>query len=214
MSEAASPKGKAFDRRLFSRVMTFVHPYRGLFWSCFVLTILLAVIGVVRPVLLGKMIDGPAMHGDRHGLVVLLWIVMGLLFLEGIVQFVQAFWTARLGLNVTFDLRQKLYERVIGFKLRYFDRTPIGTLVTRVVSDIETVEADAPADYDRELGCYTQNIAFGCQTENSLNEVRPMRADYPGGTDDDMARFGGSNRLFAALLAGSVDALRPHRVMW
>ena len=140
MSEAASPKGKAFDRRLFSRVMTFVHPYRGLFWSCFGLTILLAVIGVVRPVLLGKMIDGPAMHGDRHGLVVLLWIVMGLLFLEGIVQFVQAYWTARLGLNVTFDLRQKLYERVIGFKLRYFDRTPIGTLVTRVVSDIETVE--------------------------------------------------------------------------
>jgi len=140
MSEAASPKGKAFDRRLFARVMTFVHPYRGLFWSCFALTILLAVIGVIRPVLLGNMIDGPAAHNDRHGLIVLVWIVIGLLFLEGIVQFVQAYWTARLGLNVTFDLRQKLYDRVIGFKLRYFDRTPIGTLVTRVVSDIETVE--------------------------------------------------------------------------
>ncbi len=140
MSEAASPKGKAFDRRLFARVMTFVHPYRGLFWSCFALTIVLAVIGVVRPVLLGNMIDGPAAHNDRHGLIVLVWIVIALLFLEGIVQFVQAYWTARLGLNVTFDLRQKLYERVINFKLRYFDRTPIGTLVTRVVSDIETVE--------------------------------------------------------------------------
>lgn len=141
MSEGqATTKGKAFDRRLFARVMTFVRPYRGLFWSCFALTILLAVIGVVRPVLLGDMIDGPAMHRDRHALVVLLWIVMVLLVLEGVVQFVQAYWTARLGLNVTFDLRQKLYERVIGFKLRYFDRTPIGTLVTRVVSDIETVE--------------------------------------------------------------------------
>jgi ATP-binding cassette subfamily B multidrug efflux pump len=140
MSEGPTTKGKAFDRRLFARVMTFVRPYRGLFWSCFGLTIVLAVIGVVRPVLLGDMIDGPAMHGDRHGLIVLVWIVVGLLFLEGIVQFVQAYWTARLGLNVTFDLRQRLYERVIGFKLRYFDRTPIGTLVTRVVSDIETVE--------------------------------------------------------------------------
>ncbi len=140
MSDGPTTKGKAFDRRLFARVMTFVHPYRGLFWSCFALTILLAVIGVIRPVLLGNMIDGPAMHGDRQGLIVLVCIVIGLLFLEGIVQFVQAFWTARLGLNVTFDLRQKLYERVIGFKLRYFDRTPIGTLVTRVVSDIETVE--------------------------------------------------------------------------
>ena len=136
MSEAASPKGKAFDRRLFARVMTFVHPYRGLFWSCFALTILLAVIGVIRPVLLGNMIDGPAAHNDRHGLIVLVWIVIGLLFLEGIVQFVQAYWTARLGLNVTFDLRQKLYDRVIGFKLRYFDRTPIHTLFTRGVCDI------------------------------------------------------------------------------
>lgn len=140
MSEGATTKGRAFDRRLFARVMTFVRPYRGLFWSCFVLTIVLAVIGVVRPVLLGDMIDGPAMHGDRKGLIILLWVTLGLLVLEGIVQFVQAYWTARLGLNVTFDLRQRLYERVIRFKLRYFDRTPIGTLVTRVVSDIETVE--------------------------------------------------------------------------
>jgi ATP-binding cassette subfamily B multidrug efflux pump len=144
MSEGPTTKGKAFDRRLFARVMTFVHPYRGLFWSSFALTIVLAVIGVVRPALLGNMIDGPAKTGDRHGLIVLLWIVIGLLFLEGIVQFVQAYWTARLGLNVTFDLRQKLYERVINFKLRYFDRTPIGTLVTRVVSDIETVGTSSP----------------------------------------------------------------------
>ncbi len=140
MSEAASPKGKAFDRRLFARVMTFVRPYRGLFWSSFGLTVLLAFIGVVRPWLLGDMIDGPAMHGDRAGLITLLWVTLGLLMLEGLVQFVQAYWTARLGLNVTFDLRQKLYEHVIRFKLRYFDSTPIGTLVTRVVSDIETVE--------------------------------------------------------------------------
>ncbi len=140
MSETATAKGKAFDRRLFARVMEFVRPYRRLFWFCFALTIGLSIIGVIRPVLMGNMIDKHAMHADRHGLIVLMWIVVGLLFLEGIVQFYQAYWTSWLGLSVTFDLRQKLYARVVDFRLRYFDRTPIGTLVTRVISDIETVD--------------------------------------------------------------------------
>ena len=140
MSAEKTTKGKAFDRRLFSRVMEFVRPYRTVFWTCFALTILLAVIGVVRPVLMGDMIDKYAMHGDVRGLTNLMLVVMGLIFLEGIIQFFQAYWTSWLGLGVTFDLRQKLYERIVNFRLRYFDRTPIGTLVTRVISDIETVD--------------------------------------------------------------------------
>ncbi|MBK9759296.1 MAG: ABC transporter ATP-binding protein [Flavobacteriales bacterium] len=173
MSEAPKAQGKAFDRRLFSRVMEFVRPYRGLFWSCFALTIVLSLLGVIRPILSGYMVEtvhqqeviddtiphtvdynGPNMvqraigglqgwvhsHGAYELLLLLFVLVVVLLVVEGAVQFFQGYWTSRLGLNVTFDLRQKLYERVIGFKLRYFDRTPIGTLVTRVVSDIETVE--------------------------------------------------------------------------
>ncbi|MBL7984208.1 MAG: ABC transporter ATP-binding protein [Flavobacteriales bacterium] len=169
----SATQGKAFDRKLFVRVMAFVRPYRGLFWSCFALTILLSLLGVIRPILSGYMVEtahlqqviddtvphtkdytGPnmvqrsigavqrwvGMHGAYELLVVLFAIVVVLLIVEGIVQFFQGFWTSRLGLNVTLDLRQQLYEKVIGFKLRYFDRTPIGTLVTRVVSDIETVE--------------------------------------------------------------------------
>ena len=109
MSAESGAKGKAFDARLFSRVMAFVRPYRGLFWACFALTILLSAVGVVRPVLMGDMIDGPAAHGDRQGLVTLLLIVCALLVVETALGFTQAIWTARLGLNVTFDLRQKLY---------------------------------------------------------------------------------------------------------
>jgi ATP-binding cassette subfamily B protein len=140
MSDAATVKGKAFDRRLFGRVLGFVRPYRGLFWASFSLTILLSVIGVVRPVLLGDMIDKHAMVGDAPGMYRLLAVIVVLLFLEAFVQYEQAYRTARLGLGVTLDLRQKLFERILGFRARYFDRTPIGTLVTRVVSDIETVE--------------------------------------------------------------------------
>lgn len=170
---STTTKGRAFDRRLFGRVMTFVRPYRGLFWWCFALTVVLSLLGVIRPILTGYMVetthlqavvddalphtdeyDGPnwvqrALGGMQHvlgghggyDLLVLLFVcVTALLVIEAVVQFVQGYATAKLGLFVTFDLRQKLFAHVVRFKLRYFDRTPIGTLVTRVVSDIETVE--------------------------------------------------------------------------
>lgn len=138
MSSSAS--GKAFDRKLFSRVFEFVRPYRGIFWTAFALTILLAGLGVVRPLLMGDMIDDYALTGDREGLLWISAVITVLLLIETVVQYYQAYWTAWLGQAVTFDLRQKLYAKVMGFKLRYFDRTPIGTLVTRVISDIETID--------------------------------------------------------------------------
>lgn len=140
MSAPGSAQGKAFDRKLFGRVFAFTKPYRGLFWAAFALTILLAGIGVVRPLLMGDMIDDYALTGDKRGLLWVALVVVGLLIIEAVVQFYQAYWTAWLGQAVSFDLRQRLYEKIMGFKLRYFDRTPIGTLVTRVVSDIETIE--------------------------------------------------------------------------
>ncbi|HOZ40622.1 MAG TPA: ABC transporter ATP-binding protein [Flavobacteriales bacterium] len=135
-----TPQGKAFDRKLFGRVFAFTKPYRKVFWVTFVLTILLAILGVIRPLLMGDMIDDHALLGDAKGLLYIALVVSALLVAETLVQFYQAYWTAWLGQAVTFDLRQKLYAKVMGFKLRYFDRTPIGTLVTRVISDIETID--------------------------------------------------------------------------
>ena len=133
-------QGRAFDRKLFARVFEFVRPYRVTFWVTFALTILLAGLGVVRPLLMGDMIDAYALTGDRQGMILVAALVAGILVIETVVQFFQAYWTAWLGQAVTFDLRQKLYTKVMGFKLRYFDRTPIGTLVTRTISDIETID--------------------------------------------------------------------------
>ncbi len=132
--------GKAFDLRLFSRVMAFVKPYRGPFYLAFFLTILLAAIAVVRPLLMGDMIDEHALKGDARGLLILAIVVGVLLVIEAAVQFAQTYATSWLGQAVTFDLRDKLYRKIIGFRLRYFDRTPIGTLVTRVISDIGTID--------------------------------------------------------------------------
>jgi ATP-binding cassette subfamily B multidrug efflux pump len=132
--------GKAFDRKLFAKVFGFTRPYRATFWVTFALTVLLAGLGVVRPLLMGRMIDDHAMTGDGQGLLHMALIVCGLLVLETVIQFYQAYWTSWLGQAVTFDLRQRLYAKVMSFKLRWFDRTPIGTLVTRVISDIETID--------------------------------------------------------------------------
>ena len=169
MSDSAT--GKAFDLGLFRRVMTFVRPYRSAFWWAFFLTVLLSIVGVVRPIVLGWVVDIAATDyaaifriteddgwGKRamawtartivdtagEGTAVLLWwvtiIVVVLLLLETVMQLYQAFLTNWLGQSVMLDLRDKLFRHVVQFRLRYFDRTPIGTLVTRVVSDMETIE--------------------------------------------------------------------------
>ncbi|HRP00391.1 MAG TPA: ABC transporter ATP-binding protein [Flavobacteriales bacterium] len=168
---STTAQGKAFDRKLFGRVFAFTRPYRGIFWWAVVLTFVLSIVGVVRPIMLGWLVDVAANTYDNlfvitedsswnarsiawsadvvrsligPGTLTLVWvitvIVVVLLVVETVVQFYQAYWTAWLGQAVTFDLRQKLYAKVLGFKLRYFDRTPIGTLVTRVISDIETID--------------------------------------------------------------------------
>jgi ATP-binding cassette subfamily B multidrug efflux pump len=143
VSEGGAPqqvKGTAFDRKLFGRVMGFVRPYKRVFWLSLVLTIVLSGLGVVRPLIMGTMIDGHVLTGDRDGLYLMMGVVTALLFIEAAVTFYQSYWTSWLGQSVTFDLRNALYTRIMGFRMRYFDRTPIGTLVTRVVSDIETID--------------------------------------------------------------------------
>ena len=165
----AAVQGKAFDQKLFARVFAFTRPYRGVFLWAVLLTVVLSIVGVIRPIMLGWLVDvaasdysallsansnwnarsvafmaGLVQHIIGPGSWTLVWVitivVVLLLIVETIVQYSQVYWTSWLGQAVTFDLRQKLYAKVLGFKLRYFDRTPIGTLVTRVISDIETID--------------------------------------------------------------------------
>lgn len=131
--------GNAFDMSVFRRVMGFVKPYQVVFYITLFLTVLAAAVGVARPMLIGTAIDQYVIMNDPEGLLVLTLFVVGLLVVEAILQFYQTYYANWLGQNVTIDLRSKLFSHVTRFKLRYFDRTPIGRLVTRVVSDIETI---------------------------------------------------------------------------
>lgn len=131
--------GDAFDLDVLRRVLKFVRPYRLVFVLTFFLTIFSALVGVVRPMLIGQAIDLYVLNNDADGLLFITLVVVAILVVEAVVQFYQTYYSNWLGQNVTIDLRSKLFRHISSFKLRYFDRTPIGQLVTRVVSDIETV---------------------------------------------------------------------------
>lgn len=135
----AQVTGKAFDTKLFSRVMVFAKPYMGVLYKALMLTIVLAIVGVLRPFLIGKAVDEYVVTGDSNGLLLLTLIIVGVLFVEAFMQFYQTYYSNWLGQSVTIDMRSKVFTHITSFKLKYFDKTAIGTLVTRCISDIETI---------------------------------------------------------------------------
>ncbi len=131
--------GNTFDRRLLSRVFGYAAPYMRQFYLALFLTIFLAVLGVLRPWLIGVAVDTYIAGSDAQGLLYIMLIVVVVLVVEAISQFYQTYFSNWLGQSVTIDLRSKLFNHISSFRLKYFDKTAIGTLVTRCISDIETI---------------------------------------------------------------------------
>jgi ATP-binding cassette subfamily B protein len=136
---AKSVSGKAFDFSLFRRVMTYVKPYYAMFYTTAFLSIILAFVTLVRPVLIQVTIDKYIKELDSEGLYLMTMYLVGFLVLESILQYFFTLLGNLLGQNVIKDLRNQTFKHVINFKLKHFDNTPIGQLVTRTVSDIETI---------------------------------------------------------------------------
>jgi ATP-binding cassette subfamily B protein len=131
--------GKAFDMKILARVFSYANPYRTQLYSTFALTLILAFLGPLRPLMIQYTLDAYVANFDLGGLKMMTWIMLGLLFLEGLLQFYYSWLTNFLGQAVIFDVRTKLFSHIAHLRLKYFDNTPIGTLVTRVISDIETL---------------------------------------------------------------------------
>lgn len=130
---------KTFNWRALRRVVLHVRPYRSRFALTGFLVLLLAGLAPVRPWLIGKAIDEDMATGNLEGLMHLFAMVMGLLAIEAVLQFYQTYIANYVAQSVTLDLRSRLYEHVLGFRLRFFDQTPVGTFVTRMVSDIDGI---------------------------------------------------------------------------
>ena len=131
--------GKAFDFSLFRRVMTYVKPYSRMFYITAILSIVLALIALIRPILIQITINDYIKELDANGLFFMTMLLVGFLVLEAILQYFFTLLGNLLGQNVIKDLRNQTFNHVINFKLKHFDNTPIGQLVTRTVSDIETI---------------------------------------------------------------------------
>lgn len=131
--------GLAFDWQLMRRVYGMAAPYKKQVWWAILLTILMAVTGALRPLLVQYVIDDSITGKNEVKLLWLTLLLVGLLLVQTFFQFYQGYITQVLGQNVVRDLRTKAYAYFLKAKLNYFDKTPVGTVVTRAVSDIETI---------------------------------------------------------------------------
>lgn len=136
---ADSVSGKAFDIPLFKRIMTYVNPYKKVFYFTAILSVVLAVVALVRPVLIQQTIDENIKAFDAEGLLFMTIILIGFLLLESVLEYLFGYLGNLLGQKVIRDLRNQVFKHVLDFRLKHFDNTPIGQLVTRTVSDIETI---------------------------------------------------------------------------
>jgi ATP-binding cassette subfamily B multidrug efflux pump len=135
----AEVTGKAVDWKLLRRVMHYVKPYNGVFIIATLLTIFLAAIALAQPILIQLTLDKYILANDYHGLVFMIELMIGQLVIQTIAQYYQTYLTNSLGQSVIRDLRIDIFNHITSLRLKYFDRTPIGMLITRTVSDLETI---------------------------------------------------------------------------
>lgn len=131
--------GKALDWNLLGRVMHYVKPYRGTFILAAFLTIFLAGSALVQPILMQLTLDKYILGNNYNGLVLMVTLMVAQLAIQTMVQYYQTYSTNSLGQSVIRDLRKDVFNHIMSLRLKYFDRTPIGMLITRTVSDLETI---------------------------------------------------------------------------
>jgi ATP-binding cassette, subfamily B, multidrug efflux pump len=131
--------GQIFDVQILKRIYSFLKPYRLRFWSLVALIMFSACVVPLNPLLIRYTIDNYISTGNYPKLALMLLAMISVLLLQGFLQFISAFNAGWLGQTVIRDIRVTLYEKILHLRLKFFDDTPIGRLVTRTVSDIETL---------------------------------------------------------------------------
>ena len=131
--------GNIIDWSVLKRLMKFVTPYRGRFYGVIFLTVLLGLLTPLRPFLIQYTIDNDVAFGDYAGMVNVMILLLLLLIVHSIAQYAHTYVSGWLGQQVIRDIRTRLYEHIVNLRLKFFDKTPIGRLVTRTISDVETL---------------------------------------------------------------------------
>lgn len=131
--------GNAFDVKIFVRLMSFAKKYRKRFWIASTSTILLALFAAASPVILYKAIDDFNTSKDLTRLLYFTIAMLSVLLVQVLLQFSFIYYANWVGQHIIKDIRAKIFKNILQFKMSYFDNNSVGKLVTRVVSDIETI---------------------------------------------------------------------------
>jgi len=131
--------GKTYDWYLIKRILTYTKPYKSVFYWSVLLTIGIAVVSPLRPLLTQVTVDNFILKNNTIGLLWMVVLMISLLILQTLIQYYHTFLTNTLGQSVIKDMRNDVFNHILKLKISYFDKTPIGQLITRTVSDLETI---------------------------------------------------------------------------
>ena len=133
------PKSKVFDAQLFKRLLHYIKPYTGFFMLALTTVIGLATFGALRPKVLQLAIDQNIEQKFEPGFLNYMLLMLGLLVLEVTCNLLFIYYASWLGQSVVRDIRIKLFNHILAFKMKYFDNSSVGVLITRTVTDMERI---------------------------------------------------------------------------
>jgi ATP-binding cassette subfamily B multidrug efflux pump len=131
--------GKAYDSKLMKRLLGYVKPYKNYVIFAILLNMVVAALGPVRPYLTKIAVDDYIAHLDYNGLLLIGVLLFASLLLQAVIQYFLTYFTQYLGQKTLFDLRTQIFNHIQKLALKFFDRTPIGRLVTRATNDVEAL---------------------------------------------------------------------------
>jgi ATP-binding cassette subfamily B multidrug efflux pump len=131
--------GKAYDSRLMKRLLSYIKPYRKYVLFAILLNIVVSGLGPVRPLLTKIAIDDYIAKSDYHGLMIIGLLLFGSLLFQAAIQYFLTYYTQYLGQKTLYDLRMQIFKHIQKLALKFFDKTPIGRIVTRATNDVEAL---------------------------------------------------------------------------
>ena len=132
--------GRAYDLRLIRRFLGYLRPHAGRVALCFAIVLALSAVELAGPLVLRAAVDGPIAARDPAGTGRWALLFAGLLLVQGLLEYLNAAATSRTGQRVCYDLRRQVFGHLQRLPLAFFDRNPVGRLVIRVTSDVETLQ--------------------------------------------------------------------------
>src|ERR1035441_4124008 len=131
--------GKAYDARLMRRLVKYLAPYKWKVVVAIFITVVVSALGPLRPLLTMYAIDNYIMKDDFGGLTLIVAAIVGTLVVQSLILYAQTLLTAWIGQQTVYDLRRELFAHLQQLSMRFFDRNPVGRLITRITNDVEVL---------------------------------------------------------------------------